>query len=78
MPEEKMSSIAIPALEKVNIEKREKPVSQCHSFRPTVTSACLGSQRLDHLQRRLFPTNLSLFHNRCHYQLNSWAGLLAT
>jgi peptide/nickel transport system permease protein len=28
MPEEKMSSIAIPALEKVNIEKREKPVSQ--------------------------------------------------
>jgi peptide/nickel transport system permease protein len=28
MPEEKMSSIAIPALEKVNVEKRDKPASQ--------------------------------------------------
>ena len=28
MPEDEMSSIAIPALEKVNVEKREKPASQ--------------------------------------------------
>ena len=28
MPEDEMSSIAIPALEKVNVEKHEKPASQ--------------------------------------------------